>query len=156
MAKILSHKRSDARSEGEGQIRHIMDRLSKAVQSRDIEGILATYAEDATVFDVRDSLLYGKDGLRSSWEECFMSSKEFNIEISEPTIKTEGNLAFSHCLSHATGKTTDGENIDVWMRATDCYRKAGGKWLIVHEHVSCPGDFVSGKILQNLEPSSSE
>ena len=140
MAKILSHKRSDTRTEAEGQIRHIMDRLSKAVQSRDIEGILATYAEDATVFDVRDSLQYGKDSLRSSWEECFASSKEFKIEI----------------LSHAMGKTTDGQDIDIWMRATDCFRKAGGKWLIVHEHVSVPGDFVSGKILQNLKPSSKE
>ena len=45
MAKILSHKRADTRAGVEGQIRHIMDRLEKSVQSRDIEGILAMYAE---------------------------------------------------------------------------------------------------------------
>ena len=64
----------------------------------------------------------------------------------------DGDLAFSHCLSHATGKTMDGRDIDVWMRATDCYQKMNGKWMIVHEHVSVPGDFESGKILQNLKP----
>ena len=54
-----------------------------------------------------------------SWEECFTSSKEFKIEIHEPTIRVDGDLAFSHCLSHATGKTMDGHDIDVWMRVTD-------------------------------------
>src|SRR5262245_47210285 len=112
-----------AQTEIEGQLRHIMDRLSKAVQSRDIEGILAIYADEAVIFDVRDSLKYGKEGLRKSWEECFASTKNFKIEIQDPTIRVEGNLAFSHCLSHATGQATDGQDIDIWMRATDCYRK---------------------------------
>jgi uncharacterized protein (TIGR02246 family) len=153
MAKTLSHRKADTRGGAEGQIRHIMDRLARSVQTRDIEGILATYADNAVIFDVRDSLEYGKDGLRRSWEECFESSKDFIIEISEPAIRMDGNLAFTHCLSHATGKTLDGQDIDVWMRATDCYQKINGKWLVVHEHVSVPGDFESGKILQNLKPS---
>ena len=68
MAKILSHKRADTRAGVEGQIRHIMDRLEKSVQSRDIEGILAMYAENVVFFDVRDSLEHPKDGLRRSWE----------------------------------------------------------------------------------------
>jgi uncharacterized protein (TIGR02246 family) len=152
MAKILRNKKFEAHSDAEGQIRHIIDRLVKAVQSRDIEAILATYAPDAVIYDVRDSLEYGKEGLRKSWKECFDSSKSFNIEVSEPTISVDGNLAFSHCLSHATGKTTDGQPIDIWMRATDCYRKVNGKWLVVHEHVSVPGDFESGRILQDLRP----
>lgn len=130
-----------------------MDRLATAVQLRDIEGILAAYAENAVIFDVRDTLESGKDGLRRSWQECFEGSRDFKIEVHEPTIHVEGNLAFSHCLSHATGKTMDGQDIDVWMRATDCYQKKNGKWLVVHEHVSVPGDFESGKILQNLKPN---
>ena len=152
MAKTLSNKRSDGHTEAEGPIRHLIDRLSKAVQSRDIEGILAIYANEAVIYDVRDSLQYGKEHLRESWNECFRSSKTFRIEVEGPTIRVDGNLAFSHCLSHATGQTTDGQDIDVWMRATDCYRKINGKWLVVHEHASVPGDFESGKILQNLKP----
>jgi uncharacterized protein (TIGR02246 family) len=151
MAKALSNKRSDV--ETDGQIRHVMDRLTKAVQSRDIEGILAIYADEAVIFNVWNSLKYGKDGLRKSWEESFASSKDFKIEILDPTIRIDGNFAFSHCLSHVTGQTTDGQDIDVWARATDCYRKMNGKWLVVHEHASVPGDFESGKILQNLKPN---
>jgi ketosteroid isomerase-like protein len=28
--------------------------------------------------------------------------------------------------------------IDVWVRATTCFRKIDGEWIIVHEHASVP------------------
>lgn len=62
--------------------------MAKAVQSRDIEGILAAYAEDVVFYGVRDSLEGGKERLRESWEECFASWKDFKIEINEPAIES--------------------------------------------------------------------
>ena len=37
-------------------------------------------------------------------------------------------------------------------RATFCFRKIDGKWLIAHDHASVPLDFKSGRALLNLEP----
>jgi len=31
------------------------------------------------------------------------------------------------------------------VRVTDVYRKTGGRWKIVQEHVSVPVDFATGK-----------
>jgi uncharacterized protein (TIGR02246 family) len=151
MARLSTNKRLDTYSDSEAE-RQLMHNLVSAVQSRDIEGILSAYAPGAVVFDARDSLQYGKEGLKKSWRECFDSSDSFNIEINNPKITVDDNVAFSHCLSHATGKTTDGQDIDVWMRATDCYKRIDGQWYVIHEHVSVPGDFESGKILANLKP----
>jgi ketosteroid isomerase-like protein len=39
-----------------------------------------------------------------------------------------------------------------WMRATVCYRKLHGKWMVVHEHWSAPSDIESGKALLDLQP----
>jgi ketosteroid isomerase-like protein len=45
----------------------------------------------------------------------------------------------------ARRKRKDGNPIDVNIRVTDVLRKAKGKWLIVHEHVSVPVDLATGK-----------
>jgi ketosteroid isomerase-like protein len=34
--------------------------------------------------------------------------------------------------------TTDGQNVDLWFRATLGFRKIDGKWTITHEHSSVP------------------
>jgi ketosteroid isomerase-like protein len=36
------------------------------------------------------------------------------------------------------GIRTDGEETDVWVRATLCFRKIDGVWKVVHEHTSVP------------------
>jgi ketosteroid isomerase-like protein len=28
--------------------------------------------------------------------------------------------------------------MEMWFRATVCFRKNGGKWLVTHEHASVP------------------
>ena len=47
-------------------------------------------------------------------------------------------MAFGHSLNRITGRRTSGEETDVWVRATVCFRKVDGRWLIAHEHVSVP------------------
>ncbi|MGH8763226.1 MAG: YybH family protein [Nitrosospira sp.] len=48
------------------------------------------------------------------------------------------DMAFSHSLNHISGARTNGEKTGIWVRVTACYRKANGKWMITHEHVSMP------------------
>jgi len=45
-----------------------------------------------------------------------------------------------------------GQKTDVWLRATSGVRKVDGKWLIVHDHISVPADFETGKALLELKP----
>jgi uncharacterized protein (TIGR02246 family) len=139
----------------ETQIRQLLEDVNEAIEARNIETILAAYAPDAEIFDVRDSLRYlSKDGLRKSWDECFQSSQDFSIKVRDLKVEVDQNLAFAHCLSHATGTANDGEKIDVWMRATQCFKKFGDKWLVIHDHISVPGDFTNGELLQDLKPES--
>ena len=40
----------------------------------------------------------------------------------------------------------------MWWRATVCYRKLDGRWLVTHEHASVPFDAQSGQASLGLEP----
>jgi ketosteroid isomerase-like protein len=47
-------------------------------------------------------------------------------------------VAFSHNLNLISGTRTNGEETDVWVRVTACYRKIDDKWMVAHEHISVP------------------
>lgn len=139
-------------STAEGQIRQIIENVSEAIEERDVNRIMTAYSSDAVIYDVRDALEIGKEGLQKNWEECFRMTKDFRSEIDEVTVYAEDDVGFSHCLIHTIGTTTSGEQIDNWIRMTDCFRRINGEWKVVHEHASMPGDFDTGKILLEIKP----
>lgn len=67
-------------------------------------------------------------------------------------IISSGDVGFIHALERFTGKLKNGQPSDLWLRATSGVRKINGKWLIVHDHVSVPVDFETGKAALELKP----
>jgi ketosteroid isomerase-like protein len=57
-----------------------------------------------------------------------------------------------HALERLTGKMKNGQSMDMWNRATSGLRKINGKWLIVHDHISVPANFDTGKAEMGLKP----
>ena len=60
------------------------------------------------------------------------------FEIADLDIAVGDDVAFTHSLGRSNATLTTGQKIGNWLRWTACFRKIGGKWLIVHEHVSAP------------------
>jgi ketosteroid isomerase-like protein len=75
-----------------------------------------------------------------------------NVDISDLQIEASGDVAFGHYLYRVTGTLMDGKKVDMWVRATGCYRKKDGKWKLVHEHQSVPFDPKTGKASLDLKP----
>jgi ketosteroid isomerase-like protein len=67
-------------------------------------------------------------------------------------VNVDGNLAYSDSFQHHLAKTKAGGSHDLTVRVTDVYRKSGGKWLIVQEHVSVPMDLQTGKADLQFKP----
>ena len=64
-----------------------------------------------------------------------------------------GDVAYAFGLQHMTGTKTDGEKVDLWFRATACFRREDGHWRITHMHNSVPFAMDgSGKALLDLKP----
>ena len=92
-----------------------------------------------------------------NWVVAFaMLGPPRDYEIRDLTITIADDVALAHSFNRISGtvKSADGtpKSVGPWVRYTGVFRKIQGAWLIVHDHVSAPLDFASGRALLNLEP----
>jgi uncharacterized protein (TIGR02246 family) len=122
------------------QIRRLVDSWTEAVRSKDIDRLMSHYATDIVVFDLAPPLQYtGADAYRTNWEGWFPTFRgPIGYEIRDLNIVSGENVAYCHSFNRITGTRTNDETTDVWVRATFCCRKIGGKWKIQHGHQSVP------------------
>jgi ketosteroid isomerase-like protein len=141
-------------ADDETQIRKQIDDFVKAFRARDVNLMMSLFSSQMVSFDIIPPLKYvGSDAYRKVWEETFAIFQEgIEIEIRDLKVRTDPNVAFSHCFLRLTAKMVSGRKIDYWERLTCCFQKIEGKWLIVHEHVSLPTDLKTGKALMDLKP----
>ncbi len=101
---------------------------------------MSHYTPDILAFDLAPPLEYrGADAIRTSFEAWFATFQgPIRHEIRDLRVTTGDDVAFSHSLNRIGGKKADGEEFDIWVRATVCLRKIAGKWLVAHEHYSVP------------------
>ena len=155
-AKAPKAPQAATANKDESEIRAMLDRWAKAFQAHDIEGIMANYAPgDAVVaYDIVPPLQYkGKNAYGKDYAE-FLAQYDGPIQVDfrDMRILSSGDVGFVHCLERLTGKLKSGQPSDLWVRYTGGLRKMNGKWLIVHDHVSVPADFETGKASLDLKP----
>jgi ketosteroid isomerase-like protein len=114
-------------SNDEATIRALEDKFATAFNAGDVDEMMKNYIPDETLI-------------------------VFDIAISDLSITVDGNLGFSHSIQHVTGTDLNGHPVDRTVRVTDGYRKIGGIWLIVLEHVSVPVDIATGRPDFNSKP----
>jgi ketosteroid isomerase-like protein len=138
----------------EAEIRRRIDTLADAVRRADLDALMAIYAPDMVTFDIVPPLQkVGAAGKRKNWTDVFATyQRPLNYEIRDLTISVADDVAFAHSLNRVRGALTNGTRIEQWLRWTACFRKIDGAWLVVHDHVSVPTDFATGKALLDLEP----
>ena len=138
----------------EAQIRKLVDARVRAVREKDVDEAMSTVAPDVLSFDVVNPLQnVGADASRKRARAWFSSFQgPLGCELRDLSIAVGGDVAFSHSLNRYSGTKSDGEKIDMWVRATACYRKINGKWLLTHEHSSVPFDAETGKASLAIKP----
>ena len=115
---------------------------------------MSIYAPDIVSFDVEPPLQHvGAEAKGKNWIEAFAAfQRPLGYEIRGLTITLDGDVAFAHSLNRLSGTLKNGNRGGFWVRATVCFRKIDGSWLIAHDHASVPLDLESGRALLNLEP----
>lgn len=138
----------------EVEIRKVIDDHTRAVRAKDVDRAVSTYSSEVVMFDVVSGLQsIGLAACRRRAEEWFSSFKgpiEYNIR--DLKIGASDEIAFCQSLNQVIGTKLDGGHLDMWWRATVCYRKIEGRWTVVHEHNSVPFDPETGKALIDLRP----
>ena len=140
---------SDARADDQADIKTLEQRFVDAFKAKDVARIMSVYVPNETlvVFDVVPPRQYvGWNAYKKDWEDFLaLFDGPIGVELTDLHVTTVGSLGYGHSIQRVSGPMRDGKTLDLTVRVTDVYRKIGGKWLIVHEHVSVPVDLTTGK-----------
>jgi uncharacterized protein (TIGR02246 family) len=141
-------------SPDEVDIRQRIDKLAQAIRDHDLDGVMSMYAPDVVSFDVQPPLRHvGAEAKRKNWAEAFsMFQRPLGYEIRDLAIAVGHDVAFAHSLNRISGTLKQGATAAHWVRATTCFRKIDGTWLIAHDQVSVPADLGAGRAFLDLEP----
>jgi uncharacterized protein (TIGR02246 family) len=131
------------------QIRALEDRFAAAVRAKDVAAIMRVYSpEDGLiVFDVSPPREYdGMAAYRADWQGLMAGTAgPLGFQLSGLRVEASGDMAYSHSIQKLDWTDPAGAAHTFTVRVTDVYRKRGGAWRIVHEHVSVPVDLSTGQ-----------
>lgn len=143
-------------TEDERRIRALLDDFARAIRNKDAAAAIAPLADDAVTFDLAPPLRHGPDIVHdpAGLEEWFGTWKgPIVLQSKDLRVALGGDVAYAYGLQRMTGTKTNGEDVDLWFRATACFRRDRGSWRIAHMHNSVPFAMDgSGKALLALEP----
>jgi ketosteroid isomerase-like protein len=136
---------SASASRYEQEIRQVIADQQSAICQKNIDRILAGYAEEAVVFNVKPPFqIRDQSAWRHEWESSLAHfPASFGCETKDVKIIANGDIAVAHYLYRFTGMPFDPS----WIRNTVVYRNLRGRWLIVHEHGSLPFDPETSKVV---------
>ena len=139
---------SPVRADPAADIKAVQAAFIAAVKAKDLDAIMKFYAPDDSlvVFDIVPPRQYvGVAAVRKDWQD-FLATVDgpLAVEMTDLVVEADDKLGFGHSIQHTTGKTKDGNPIDITLRVSDGYKKLGDRWVAVHEHVSVPIDLSTG------------
>jgi uncharacterized protein (TIGR02246 family) len=146
--------RAESQEAAEAQIHRLIEERVEAVRARDLDKLMSRHAPDIWSFDVLDPLRYaGRDQVRQRAADWFaLYDSPIGYEVRDLTVAAGDDVAYCHYLYQVSGTLKGGQQISMWVRATVCYRKIEGAWLITHEHNSVPFNAETGRASLDLAP----
>jgi uncharacterized protein (TIGR02246 family) len=136
------------------EVRALFEERADAMGAKDIERVMALYADDVVYFDLVPPLRYaGADALRARFLDWFGRWQgPIGQETHELNVIADEHVAGAHMLIRAHGTLNDGRDVDYFVRVSNACARSQGGWLITHEHVSLPVDLASRTAVMDLTP----
>jgi len=132
----MSSKNADVKA-----IRELMQAHADAIRARDSARALGSMALCVTSYQLRPPLEY-RDGAARRTEDmdAWFATWDgpLEIEIPDPTILVDDDVAVAWGLSRLRGKKRGGQPIELWYRTTLVFQRQVGMWKLVHHHASFP------------------
>jgi uncharacterized protein (TIGR02246 family) len=140
---------ADTTAQDQADIQALENRFQAAFNAKDVNAIGALYSQDPNmvVFDAVPPRQYiGWTAYKKDWDDFFAAFPgPAEIKITDLDVAVGGDIAYGHCIQHATMTDKAGKKVEMTVRVTDGYKKVNGQWLISHEHVSIPVDLDTMK-----------
>ncbi len=124
-----------------GETERLIKTRTAALERKDGSNANAALDKDLVAFELAGPLQLPPEqatdnALTQQWLDSFDAGPK--VTIQELSIHRDGDVAFCHSLNRLQGKRNDGKEIDLTMRSTLGFKRAGGEWKIIHAHSSLP------------------
>ncbi|MCO5994362.1 YybH family protein [Actinoallomurus rhizosphaericola] len=138
----------------EAEIRQRVEEIVEGIRAKDLETLQRLYATDVVSFDIDPPLQHvGIAAKMRNWANVFAFFQDVTYEVRDLAITAGDDVAFGHGFGRLSGTLNNGTATSgMWVRATFCFRKIDGTWLIAHDQVSVPLDVASGRGVTDLQP----
>jgi ketosteroid isomerase-like protein len=140
--------------EAQAKVKQLIDTIVDGVRAKDLERIKQAYSAEVVSFDVEPPLQHvGIDAKLTNWATVFTIFDNVNYEVRDLRLVVGDDVAFGHGFGRLSGTLNNGVTTSgMWVRATFCFQKLDGNWMIAHDQVSVPLDIASGQGVTDLEP----
>ena len=107
--------------------------VTQAVTARNLDGIMAHYADDAVLLPTAEPMIEGKAAIREEWQHI-LTIPDFSSRTTtrDANVSNGGDMAYTYGTYRARMMGEDGKPVEepgkfvsIWRRGTD------GKWRIV-------------------------
>jgi NAD(P)H-dependent FMN reductase/ketosteroid isomerase-like protein len=145
---------AEASESAEAEIRARLGGIIDGIQAKDLNALRRIYAPAVVSFDVEPPLQHvGVDAKLKNWARAFTLFQDVSYELRDLAVEVGGDIGFAHAFGRLSGTLATGDRTDgMWVRATFCFRRIDGDWLITHDQASIPVDVLSGRVATDLEP----
>lgn len=110
-----------------------------------MDKLIGYYANDATVLDVYAPGIYkGRDQIYAGFAPQMASIKSMTHKMAEMNVATNGNFACAASQIEYDAVLKDGKKMSRSVRQLNAFKKIGGEWKIVQQHISLPIDPKTG------------
>ncbi len=141
-ASAQTRKTPPAKQTGTAEIKALIERYYAAWNTLDVEKAGEFYAKDAGLvfYDIAPLKYTGwneyKEGVKRTFFDKMSSAKLTPRD--DLKVTRRGNVAWTTLTFRLSATLKTGQAMEIESRHTAIWEKHGGKWLVVHEHVSAP------------------
>ncbi|MEU8299854.1 SgcJ/EcaC family oxidoreductase [Micromonospora sp. NPDC048909] len=130
--------------------RHWFDRTAAG----DLDGLMAHIDDDVVSYEHDGPLRHlGIDAVREVCRRGLdASSGPVSWEVPDLTVIARDDLAVAWGLNRIRAEQSPGRTEESWSRGTRVFRRTGGSWQMIHQHLSVPYDPGTGEARADLRP----
>ena len=141
-ASAQTKKVAAAKSAVDAEFKALIERYYAAWNTLNTDNAAPFYAKEADLvfYDIAPFKYNGwdeyKEGVKKTFFDKISSGKL--TPNNDLKVTRRGNIAWTTLTFHLSGTLKTGGAMEIDARHTAIWEKRGGKWLVVHEHVSAP------------------
>jgi ketosteroid isomerase-like protein len=125
-----------------------------AAAAKDLDASMAPISPEIVSYEHTAPLQFTEiDAIREECRAGFdRAAEDFTWTVPDLRVVVRDDLAVAWGLNRMADHHPDGTEDVTWSRGTRVFQRSGGRWRMVHQHVSFPVDPATGQAATDLAP----